>query len=148
MPNQHKPTFMCYLLLSQSNWWHSSSTTRRDHTSHSAPVENMPDWQEHCPHSAGKAYRHRALWYWVCRLVLQSSSCYYLTSNHLSRLTKFREIQEGMGLQWTRQQGHSIESICDAMIDLRQMYPKAGIREVISLLFHERDISVSRSCTS
>jgi hypothetical protein len=148
MPNQHKPTHMCYLLLSQSNWQHSSSTTRQDHTSHSAPVENMPGWQEHCPHSAGKAYWHRVLWYWVCRLVLQSSSCYYLTSNHLSRLTKFREIWEGMGLQQTRQQGHSVESIRDAMIDLHQMYPKAGIWEVISLLFHERDISVSRSCTS
>lgn len=77
--------------------------------------------------------------------MLQSSSCYYLT--HLSRLTKFREIWEGMGLRRTRQQGHSIESIRDAMIDLRQMYPKAGIREVISLLFHERDISVARSRT-
>lgn len=52
-----------------------------------------------------------------------------------------------MGLQRIHQQGHSIESIRDAMIDLRQMYPKAGIREVISLLFHERDISVARSRT-
>jgi hypothetical protein len=49
-----------------------------------------------------------------------------------------------MGLQCTRQQGHTIESIREAMIDLRQMYPKAGIREVISLLFHEKNISVSR----
>jgi hypothetical protein len=67
---------------------------------------------------------------------------------HLFRLTKLREIREGMGLLRTRQQGHSIESIRDAMIDLRHMYPKAGIREVISLLFHERDMSVSRSRTS
>ncbi|KAG2096301.1 uncharacterized protein F5147DRAFT_778350 [Suillus discolor] len=42
-------------------------------------------------------------------------------------LTKFREIRESMGLQCTRQQGHTIESIRDAMIDIRQMYPKAGI---------------------
>ncbi|KAG1721252.1 hypothetical protein EDB19DRAFT_1646599 [Suillus lakei] len=53
-----------------------------------------------------------------------------------------------MGLLRTRQQGHSIESIRDAMIDLRHMYPKAGIREVISLLFHERDMSVSRFVVS
>ncbi|KAG1811302.1 hypothetical protein EV424DRAFT_1542583 [Suillus variegatus] len=63
-------------------------------------------------------------------------------------LTKFREIREGMGLRRTCQQGHTIESIRDAMIDLRQMYPKAGIGEVISLLFHERDISVARSVVS
>ncbi|KAG1727663.1 uncharacterized protein EDB91DRAFT_1060983 [Suillus paluster] len=63
-------------------------------------------------------------------------------------LTKLREIREGMGLRRTRQQGHTIESIRDAMIDLRQMYLKAGIREVISLLFHERDMSVARSVVS
>ncbi|KAG1729104.1 uncharacterized protein EDB91DRAFT_1060156 [Suillus paluster] len=63
-------------------------------------------------------------------------------------LTKLREIREGMGLRRTRQQGHTIESIRDAMIDLRQMYPKAGIRKVISLLFHERDMSVARSVVS
>lgn len=31
------------------------------------------------------------------------------------------------------------------MIDICQMYPKAGIREVISLLFHEKNMSISRS---
>lgn len=50
-----------------------------------------------------------------------------------------------MGLQRTRQQGHTIESIHDTMINIRQMYPKAGIREVISLLFHEKSMSISRS---
>ncbi|KAG1833588.1 hypothetical protein F4604DRAFT_1886809 [Suillus subluteus] len=63
-------------------------------------------------------------------------------------LTKFREIRESMGLQRTRQQGHTVESIHDAMIDLCQMYPKAGIREVISLLFHEKNMSVSRTVVS
>ncbi|KAG1778634.1 hypothetical protein EV702DRAFT_967805, partial [Suillus placidus] len=46
------------------------------------------------------------------------------------------------------QQDHSIESICDTMINLHQMYPKARIREVISLLFYERDMSVARSVVS
>lgn len=50
-----------------------------------------------------------------------------------------------MGLQCTCQQGHSWESIHDAMIDIHQMYPKAGIQEVISLLFYEKNMSVSRS---
>lgn len=64
---------------------------------------------------------------------------------YIFRLTKFREIWESMGLQRTRQQGHTIESIHDTMINIRQMYPKAGIREVISLLFHEKSMSISRS---
>jgi hypothetical protein len=49
-----------------------------------------------------------------------------------------------MGLQRTRQQNHTIESIRDAMTDLREAYPNAGAREMVSLLFHEKDMSVSR----
>ncbi|KAG2743521.1 hypothetical protein P692DRAFT_20878373 [Suillus brevipes Sb2] len=50
-----------------------------------------------------------------------------------------------MGLQRTRQQGHTIESIHEAMLDLRQIYPNAGAREMISLLFHEKGMSVART---
>ncbi|KAG2151646.1 uncharacterized protein EDB93DRAFT_1083174, partial [Suillus bovinus] len=46
------------------------------------------------------------------------------------------------------QQGHTIESIRDAMIDICQMYLKAGIPEVISLLFHEKNMSISRTVVS
>jgi len=49
-----------------------------------------------------------------------------------------------MGLLRTRQQSHSIETIRDAMVNLRIMYPKAGAREMVSLLFHERGMSVAR----
>jgi hypothetical protein len=49
-----------------------------------------------------------------------------------------------MGLQRTRQQNHTIESIRDAMTDLREAYSNAGAREMVSLLFHEKDMSVSR----
>jgi hypothetical protein len=49
-----------------------------------------------------------------------------------------------MGLRRTRQQGHTIESIHEAMLDLRQIYPNAGAREMISLLFHEKGMSVAR----
>ncbi|KAG1796638.1 uncharacterized protein HD556DRAFT_1431265 [Suillus plorans] len=60
-------------------------------------------------------------------------------------LTKFIQVRTDMGLLRTRQQGHSVESIRDAMLELREMYPKAGMREMISLLHHEEGMSVSRS---
>jgi len=49
-----------------------------------------------------------------------------------------------MGLLRTRQQGHTVESIRQAMVELRERFPLAGAREMSSLLFHERDMSVSR----
>ncbi|KAJ7176192.1 hypothetical protein C8R43DRAFT_942992 [Mycena crocata] len=56
----------------------------------------------------------------------------------------FREIREGLGLFRTRKQGHDVESIRPALIRLRSQYPKVGAREIISLLFHEENMSVSR----
>ncbi|KAG1824777.1 uncharacterized protein BJ212DRAFT_1444466 [Suillus subaureus] len=55
---------------------------------------------------------------------------------------KFKKIYNAMGLQCTQQQNHSIESICDAMMDLHKAYPNAGAQEMVSLLFHEKDMSV------
>jgi hypothetical protein len=49
-----------------------------------------------------------------------------------------------MGLERSRRQGHTIETIRDAMVELRQMYPHAGTREMISLLFHEKNMSVAK----
>lgn len=60
------------------------------------------------------------------------------------RYTKFREIRNDMGLLRTRQQSHTIESIREAMIELRKAYPNAGAREMVILLFHEKEMSVSR----
>ncbi|RDB25057.1 hypothetical protein Hypma_007524 [Hypsizygus marmoreus] len=60
-------------------------------------------------------------------------------------LTRFIEMREKMGLLRTRKQDHDVESIRQAMIRLREQYPNAGAREMISLLFHEEDILVSRS---
>jgi len=59
-------------------------------------------------------------------------------------MTKFREIWKTLGLQRTRQQGHTVETIRDAMINLRAMYPNAGSREMVNLLFHEHNMSVAR----
>lgn len=60
------------------------------------------------------------------------------------RLTKFLEIRNAMGLQRTRQQGHTVDSVRDAMADLRETYPNAGAREMVNLLFHEWGMSVAR----
>ncbi|KAG2342757.1 hypothetical protein BDR05DRAFT_885893 [Suillus weaverae] len=50
-----------------------------------------------------------------------------------------------MGLLRTRQQSHTIESIRNTMMSLRETYPNAGAREMVNLLFHEQAMSVSRN---
>jgi hypothetical protein len=66
-----------------------------------------------------------------------------LTHLH-NRLTKFVEIRNKLGLRRTCQQGHTPDSIRPAMVELRAMYPDAGVREMIGLLFHEHNMSVSK----
>jgi hypothetical protein len=61
-----------------------------------------------------------------------------------NRLTTLLKIRKTMGLQRTRKQGHTVETIRDVMADLRATYPTAGAREMVSLLYHERDMSVAR----
>ncbi|KAK7016029.1 hypothetical protein R3P38DRAFT_3321518 [Favolaschia claudopus] len=60
-------------------------------------------------------------------------------------LTRFREMRKELGLTRARQQNHTVETIRDAMLRLRLQYPKAGHREISSLLFHEESMSVPRS---
>ncbi|KAG2144401.1 uncharacterized protein EDB93DRAFT_1104965 [Suillus bovinus] len=43
-----------------------------------------------------------------------------------------------MGLRRTQQQGHTVNTIRDAMADLHETYPNAGAREMVNLLFYER----------
>ncbi|KAI6013845.1 hypothetical protein EDC04DRAFT_2609165 [Pisolithus marmoratus] len=50
-----------------------------------------------------------------------------------------------LGLLHTCQQGHTAESIQDAMVELQVIYPNAGAHEMISLLYHKRSMSVSRN---
>lgn len=57
------------------------------------------------------------------------------------------EFRERLGLIGTRKQNHTPESIRDAMIPMRAMYPDAGVREMIGLLYHEHGMSVSRYVT-
>ncbi|KAI5982643.1 hypothetical protein EDD15DRAFT_2202662 [Pisolithus albus] len=67
------------------------------------------------------------------------------TSQYGIGLTKFKEIRKSLGLQQTCQQGHTPESIQEVMLEMRRMYPDAGVREMIGLLFHEHELAVSRS---
>ena len=60
------------------------------------------------------------------------------------RLTSFRKMRKQMNLERSRTQNHTLESIREAMQGLRMRFPVAGAREMTSLLFHERDMSVPR----
>jgi hypothetical protein len=57
-------------------------------------------------------------------------------------------MRKQMGLERTRSQKHDLETIQLPMIELRKKYPMAGAREMTSLLFHEKGMSVSRSVQS
>ncbi|KAJ7886446.1 hypothetical protein B0H14DRAFT_3856616 [Mycena olivaceomarginata] len=67
------------------------------------------------------------------------------TSRYGIGLTRFRELRESIGLFRARKQAHTPETIQPAMIRLRAQYPKAGQREVCSLLFHEENMNVPKS---
>jgi hypothetical protein len=59
-------------------------------------------------------------------------------------MTKFRQYMREAGLSGTRNQAHTVDSIAAIMSELRAMYPNAGHREMKNLLFHERQMAVSR----
>ena len=50
-----------------------------------------------------------------------------------------------MGLEQTCSQKHDLKTLQIPMIELRKKYPMAGAREMTSLLFHEKGMSVSQS---
>ncbi|KAG2142390.1 hypothetical protein DEU56DRAFT_754729 [Suillus clintonianus] len=87
--------------------------------------------------------------YWKARQtdkkIVENLQDHFDTSRYGLGYTKFREIRNDMGLLRTRQQSHTIESIHEAMIELRKAYPNAGAREMVILLFHEKEMSVSRN---
>ena len=57
-------------------------------------------------------------------------------------------MRKQMGLERTRSQKHDLETLQITMIELRKRYPMAGAREMTSLLFYEKGMSVSRSVQS
>jgi len=99
----------------------------------------MPDQQANrC--GVAETFRYITLWSWVSLFFFQWQLC----SDNMHRLTKFLKVCEAMGLWRTHQQNHDVETICNAMTNLCPMYPNAGVREVVSLLFHEWNMSVPR----
>ncbi|CAK5278055.1 unnamed protein product [Mycena citricolor] len=56
----------------------------------------------------------------------------------------FRKIREKLGFIRTRRQGHTVDTIGVFIVKLRPIYPKAGGREMVSLLLHEENVRVSR----
>ncbi|KIJ04409.1 hypothetical protein PAXINDRAFT_22304 [Paxillus involutus ATCC 200175] len=87
--------------------------------------------------------------FWKARLtdrqIVQELQKHIDTNEYGIGLTKFVQIRNSLGLYRTRQQRHTPEMICKAMVELWAMYPKAGAREMVSLLFHEYSMSVARS---
>lgn len=59
-------------------------------------------------------------------------------------LTKLKAIRKQLGLYRTRQQGLTTNDIQEVMVEMRRMYPDAGVCEMIGLLFHEHGMAVSR----
>ncbi|KAG1754162.1 hypothetical protein EDB19DRAFT_1902323 [Suillus lakei] len=68
--------------------------------------------------------------YWKARQtdrkIVENLQNHFDTSRYGLGYTKFREIRNDMGLLHTRQQSHTIESIHEAMIELRKAYPNAA----------------------
>ncbi|KAG2359559.1 hypothetical protein BDR07DRAFT_1452328 [Suillus spraguei] len=87
--------------------------------------------------------------YWKARQtdrkIVENLQNHFNMSHYGQGYTKFRQICNDMGLLRTRQQSHTIESIREAMIELRKAYPNAGAQEMVILLFHKKEMSVSRN---
>ncbi|KAG1875957.1 hypothetical protein C8R48DRAFT_591755 [Suillus tomentosus] len=73
--------------------------------------------------------------YWKARQtdkkIVENLRNHFDTSRYGLGITKFRDIRIKMGLLRTRQQNHTVESIREAMIELRKAYPNAGAREMV-----------------
>ncbi|KAG2158087.1 uncharacterized protein EDB93DRAFT_1100864 [Suillus bovinus] len=77
--------------------------------------------------------------------IVKNLQNHFNTSHYGLGYTKFREIHNDMGLLHTCQQSHTIESIREAMIELHKAYPNARAQEMVILLFHEKEMSISRN---
>lgn len=60
------------------------------------------------------------------------------------RINSLRKIRQDLGLERPRRQKHTLESIHDHVQELRALFPLAGAKEMVSLLFHEKDLPVER----
>ncbi|KAJ6580543.1 hypothetical protein DFH09DRAFT_1246021 [Mycena vulgaris] len=107
-------------------------------------------WNQHKPNSPIEDIEPYIREYWKMRKD-DKSILRLLNDHHIDKsiyglgLTRFREIHESLGLFRTRKQDHDVTTIRPAPLRLRAQYPMAGAREIISLLFQEEHMSVSRS---
>lgn len=62
----------------------------------------------------------------------------------LFRINSFRKIRQELGLERPRRQKNTLESIREHVQEFRALFPLAGAKEMVSLLFHERDLPVER----
>lgn len=59
-------------------------------------------------------------------------------------MTSYKALRKRLGLLSVRQQEHTLDTIRDAMVALRKRFPKAGARDMTSILFHEMGMAVPR----
>ena len=59
-------------------------------------------------------------------------------------INSFRKIRQDLGLERPRRQNHTLASIREHVQALRVLFPLAGAKEMVSLLFHEQNLSVER----
>ncbi|KAG1896154.1 uncharacterized protein F5891DRAFT_1130377 [Suillus fuscotomentosus] len=78
------------------------------------------------------------------RQIIQELQKHIHTTHYGIGLTTLLKVRKTMGLQRIHQQCHTVETIRDAMLDLCATYPNAGACEMVSLLYHEREMSVAR----
>jgi hypothetical protein len=62
----------------------------------------------------------------------------------LCSINSFRKIRQNLGLERPRRNKNTLESIREHVQALRELFPLAGAVEMVSLLFHERDLAVER----
>ncbi|KAH6890733.1 hypothetical protein BKA70DRAFT_1234631 [Coprinopsis sp. MPI-PUGE-AT-0042] len=55
----------------------------------------------------------------------------------------YRKYRESLGFVTARKQRHTPETIRDDMVDLRAKYPRAGERDMVAHLFHEKSKAVA-----
>ena len=113
---------------------------------YSKVLENVQDGCRNSPPSLYWTHWSGSIWPWVGLTIhpIFASDNYLNGLFECRRMTSYKEIRKSLGLLSTRQQGHTVETICDAIVDLWKQFPKAGAWDMTSLLFHRKGMSVSK----
>ncbi|KAI6021274.1 hypothetical protein EDC04DRAFT_2869825 [Pisolithus marmoratus] len=88
-------------------------------------------------------------WLWKAQLtdqqIIAELHKHIDTNEYGIGLTKFKAIQKQLRLYCTCQQKLTPGDIQEVMVEMQNMYPDAGLHEMIGLLFHEHSLAVLRS---